>query len=126
MDDALLPDAPVLHPDAASYRFLEGRGERPAPPHPNQQGHVIESHGDVDAAFARAARIFEHEFATPRVHQAALEPRAAVVWLEADRVRVVSTNKAPFNLRDQMAASLGLAKDRHSGHTGTVGRDLAS
>ncbi len=124
MDDALRPDAPVLHPDAASYRFLEGRGERPAPPHPNQQGHVIESHGDVDAAFARAARIFEHEFATPRVHQAALEPRAAVVWLEADRVRVVSTNKAPFNLRDQMAASLGLAKDRIVVDNGTIGGDF--
>ena len=124
MDDALRPDAPVLHPDAASYRFLEGRGERPTPPHPNQQGHVVESHGDVDAAFARAARIFEHEFATPRVHQAALEPRAAVVWLEADRVRVVSTNKAPFNLRDQMAASLGLAKDRIVVDNGTIGGDF--
>jgi len=72
----------------------------------------VESHADVDAAFARAARIFEHEFATPRIHQAALEPRAAIVRLEGDRVRVVSTNKAPFNLRDQMAATLGLAKER--------------
>jgi CO/xanthine dehydrogenase Mo-binding subunit len=124
MDDALRSDAQVLHPDAATYRFLEGRGERPAVPHPNHQGHVAESHGDVDAAFARAARIFEHEFATPRIHQAALEPRAAVVWLEADRVRVVSTNKAPFNLRDQMAASLGLAKDRIVVDNGTIGGDF--
>ena len=65
--EALRPDAPVLHPDAATYRFLEGRGPRPAVPHPNHQGHVVESHGDVDAAFARAARIFEHEFTTPRI-----------------------------------------------------------
>src|SRR5438067_2018685 len=73
MDAALRPDAAVLHPDAASYRFLEGRGERPPVPHPNQQGHVVETHGDVEAAFARAARIFEHEFTTPRIHQAPLE-----------------------------------------------------
>jgi CO/xanthine dehydrogenase Mo-binding subunit len=124
MDDALLADAAVLHPDAATYRFLEGRGERPAVPHPNHQGHVIESHGDVDAAFASAARIFEHEFATPRIHQAALEPRAAIVWLEEDRVRVVSTNKAPFNLRDQMAATLGLAKERIVVDNGTIGGDF--
>jgi len=124
MDDALRPDAPVLHPDAATYRFLEGRGERPAVPHANHQGHVVETHGDVDAAFARAVRTFEHEFATPRIHQAALEPRAAVVWLEGDRVRVVSTNKAPFNLRDQMAASLGLAKDRIVVDNGTIGGDF--
>ena len=124
MDEALWPDAPALHPDAATYRFLEGRGDRPAVPHRNHQGHVVESHGDVDAAFARAARIFEHEFATPRIHQAALEPRAAIVWLEKDLVRVVSTNKAPFNLRDQMAATLGLAKERIVVDNGTIGGDF--
>ena len=124
MDDALRPDAPVLHPDAASYRFLEGRGERPAVPHPNQQGHVVESHGDVDAAFARAARIFEHQFTTPRIHQAALEPHAAVVWLEGERVRVISTNKAPFNLRDQLAATLRLPKERIVVDNGMIGGDF--
>ena len=126
MDAALRPNAAVLHPDAAAYRFLEGRGERPPVPHPNQQGHVVETHGDVEAAFARAARIFEHEFTTPRIHQAPLEPRAAIVWLEADRVRVVSTNKAPFNLRDQMAATLGLAKDRIVIDNGTIGGDFGA
>jgi CO/xanthine dehydrogenase Mo-binding subunit len=124
MAAALAPDAPALHPDAATYRFLEGRGERPPVAHPNQQGHVVETHGDVDGAFARAARIFEHEFTTPRIHQAALEPHAAVVWLEGDRVRVVSTNKAPFNLRDQMAATLGLAKERIVVDNGTIGGDF--
>jgi CO/xanthine dehydrogenase Mo-binding subunit len=124
MSDALRPDAPVLHPDGATYRFLEGRGERPAVTHPNHQGHVVESHGDVGAAFARAARIFDHEFATPRIHQAALEPRAAIVWLEGDRVRVVSTNKAPFNLRDQMAATLGLTKEQIVVDNGTIGGDF--
>ena len=126
MEDALRADAPALHPDAATYRFLEGRGERPAVPHPNHQGHVTESHGDVDAAFARAARIFEHEFTTPRIHQAPLEPRAAIVWLEGDRVRVVSTNKAPFNLRDQMAATLGLVRERIIVDNGTIGGDFGA
>jgi CO/xanthine dehydrogenase Mo-binding subunit len=124
MEEALRSDAPALHPDAATYRFLEGRGDRPAVPHTNHQGHVVESHGDVAAAFARAARIFEHEFETPRIHQAALEPRAAIVWLERDLVRVVSTNKAPFNLRDQMAATLGLAKERIVVDNGTIGGDF--
>jgi CO/xanthine dehydrogenase Mo-binding subunit len=124
MDDALRPDAPALHPDAAAYRFLEGRGARPAVPHPNHQGHVVESLGDVDEAFARATRVFEHDFVTPRIHQAALEPHAAVVWLEGDRVRVISTNKAPFNLRDQMAATLGLPKERIVVDNGTIGGDF--
>ena len=124
VDAALRADAPALHPDAATYRFIEGRGARPAVPHPNHQGFVVESHGDLAAAFARAARIFEHEFSTPRIHQAALEPHAAVVWLEGDRVRVVSTNKAPFNLRTQMAATLGLEEDRIVIDNGTIGGDF--
>jgi CO/xanthine dehydrogenase Mo-binding subunit len=124
LEDALRADAPALHPEAATYRFLEGRGARPTVPHPNHQGHVVESHGDVDAGFARAARIFEHEFTTPRIHQAALEPRAAIVWLEGDRVRVISTNKAPFNLRDQMAATLGLPKEQIVVDNGTIGGDF--
>ena len=124
VDDALRADAPALHPEAATYRFLEGRGARPAVPHPNHQGHVVESHGDVDAAFMRAARIFEHEFTTPRIHQAALEPRAAIVWLDGDRVRVISTNKAPFNLRDQLAATLGLPKEQIVVDNGTIGGDF--
>jgi CO/xanthine dehydrogenase Mo-binding subunit len=124
MADALKPDAPVLHPESAGYKFIEGRGARPAVPHPNHQGYVREEHGDVDAAFAGATRVFEHEFETPRIHQAALEPRAAVVWLEGDSVRVVSTNKAPFNLRNQMAASLGLAPERIVIDNGTIGGDF--
>src|SRR5437763_367089 len=80
----------------------------------------------VETGRARAPRIFEHEFTTPRIHQAPLEPRAAIVWLEGDRVRVVSTNKAPFNLRDQMAATLGLAKDRIVVDNGTIGGDFGA
>lgn len=124
MAEALRDDASVLHPEAGSYRFLEGRGERPAAPHPNHQGHVAESHGDVDAAFARATRVFEHEFATPRIHQAALEPHACIVWIEGDRVRVVSANKAPFNLRDQLAATLGVDRERIVVDNGAIGGDF--
>lgn len=124
-EQAVAPGAPALHPDSASYRFLEGRGPRPSGPHPNHQGYVTESHGgDVDAAFAGAAQIFEHTFTTPRIHQLALEPHAAVVWIEDDRVHVISTNKAPFNLRDQLAAGLGLAPERIVVDSGPIGGDF--
>src|SRR5256712_3830168 len=124
MDVALRADARALHADRGPYRFLEGGRERPAAPPPNERVQVVESHGAVGAACARAARIFEHESPTPRIHQAALEPRGAIVWLEKDLVRVVSTNKAPFNLRDQMAATLGLAKDRIVVDNGMIGGDF--
>ncbi|HET8567714.1 MAG TPA: xanthine dehydrogenase family protein molybdopterin-binding subunit, partial [Candidatus Limnocylindria bacterium] len=47
---ALAPDAPVLHPGRASYRFL--RPGRPTFPHPNMQGYALHEHGDVAAGLA--------------------------------------------------------------------------
>jgi CO/xanthine dehydrogenase Mo-binding subunit len=119
---ALAPDAPVLHPDASEERVLGG--ERRPVPHPNVQGHAIHEHGDLAAGFAAAARIFEHVFDVPRVFQGFIEPRAALVWLEGDVVRIVTTNKAPFALRDQMAATLGIPKERIVLETHSIGGDF--
>lgn len=119
---ALADGAAVLHPDAASYRFL--RGERPVFPHPNHQGHAVHEHGDVLAGFARAAHVFEHTFRTARTHQGYIEPRAAVVWLDGATVRVISTNKSPFALRDQLAAALELDRTTIVVDTPHVGGDF--
>lgn len=119
---ALAPDAPVLHPDAAEYRIL-GVVRSPVP-HPNVQGHQVHEHGDVAAGFARAARVFEHEFVIPRVHQAYIEPRASLVWLEGELVHVITTNKSPFSLRDQLAATIGILAERIVVHTPHVGGDF--
>jgi CO/xanthine dehydrogenase Mo-binding subunit len=121
-DDALAPDAPVLHPDAAEYAFL--RGTRDSRPHPNVQGHARYEHGDVDAGFATAARVFEHEFDVARIFPGALEPRAAVVWLEGDTIHVKSTNKSPFALRGQMASGLGVPPEKIVIDAGFIGGDF--
>jgi CO/xanthine dehydrogenase Mo-binding subunit len=121
-DGALAPGAPVLHPDAAEEHVLGG--SRPAVPHPNAQGHAVHEHGDLAAGFAAAERVFEHVFDVPRVFQAFLEPRAALVWLEGDVVRVITTNKAPFALRDQMAATLGVPKEKIVLETYSIGGDF--
>jgi CO/xanthine dehydrogenase Mo-binding subunit len=116
------PDAPVLHPDAERYAFLGGT--RSPRPHPNVQGHAVREHGDVGAGFAAAHRVYEHTFTVPRVHQAYLEPRAALVWLDGDAVRVVTTNKAPFALRQHMSKSLGIPESRIVVDAGHIGGDF--
>ena len=110
--EALEPDAPVLHPDAAGYETV--RGPRTLPSHPNAQGDVVAgaSPDDVAAAFAAADRVFEHTFRTPRQHQGYIEPHGAVVWFEDDVCHVISTNKAPFTLRTQLAAATGHPAER--------------
>ncbi|HEY6960080.1 MAG TPA: xanthine dehydrogenase family protein molybdopterin-binding subunit [Candidatus Limnocylindria bacterium] len=119
---ALDPDAPVLHPDADAYPFLQATREPRA--HPNLQGGVVHEHGDLAAGFAKASRVFEHTFEVPRVHHAYIEPRAALVWFEGDVVHVVTTNKAPFSLRDQMAVTLGMPPEKIVVHTPHVGGDF--
>jgi CO/xanthine dehydrogenase Mo-binding subunit len=119
---ALASDAPVLHPDAGEYAYLGGA--RPVRPHPNVQGHVVHEHGDLAAGFQSAAAVFEHEFTVPRVHPAYIEPRASLVWLEGDTVHVVTTNKAPFSLREQMAVTIGVPAARIVVDTPHVGGDF--
>lgn len=119
---ALASDAPVLHPDADDYTMLQATRDRRS--HPNVQGHATHEHGDVAAGFARAAHVFEHSFEVPRVHHAYIEPRASLVWLEGETIHVVTTNKAPFSLRDQMAATLGIPPEQIVVHTPHVGGDF--
>ena len=121
-DAALAAGVPTLHPDAATYVFLGGtRAERP---HPNVQGRAVHEHGDVDAGFRASHKVYEHTFTLPRTHQAYIEPRATLVWLDGDTVRVVSTNKAPFALRQHMSVALGIPEARIVVDAGHIGGDF--
>src|SRR3989442_13177063 len=53
-----------------------------------------------------------------------MEPHATLVWLDGDVVRVVSTNKAPYGLRQQMAACLGLPEEKIVVDAGYIGGDF--
>jgi len=112
-DDALRADAPILHPDADSYAYF---GTRPQLPHPNMQGQLVVtvgSHAARAEAFSSAHRVFEHTFSTPRQHQGHVEPHACLVWIDSEGVvHVVSTNKTPFSLRQQMARTIGLPEEQ--------------
>ncbi|MGH2406522.1 MAG: xanthine dehydrogenase family protein molybdopterin-binding subunit, partial [Candidatus Limnocylindrales bacterium] len=125
IEDAMRADAPVLHPDAATYAYLGGR--RPPVPHLNVQGHTrtIKGAADTEAALARADRVFEHRFTTARQHQGHLEPHGAAVWIGADGlVHVLTTNKSPFSLRNQLATSFGIPPATIEVDSGHIGGDF--
>jgi CO/xanthine dehydrogenase Mo-binding subunit len=103
---ALAPDAPVLHPRFSDYHALN-RPEGPLP-HPNLQGYSLVTKGDVERGFAEADHVFEDTYTAPRQHQGYLEPHGCVVWFEEQgQVRVRTTNKSPFALRQQLATVTG-------------------
>jgi CO/xanthine dehydrogenase Mo-binding subunit len=122
---ALAEGAPILHPDADGYAYLGGQ-RRPVD-HPNVQGQVLVRKGDpdIERALARAERVFEHTFTTPRQHQGYIEPHATVVWIDADGlVHVVTTNKAPFGFRAQMARTIGVPPERIVVDSAFIGGDF--
>src|SRR5690606_6889754 len=90
------------------YRYLGG--ERRPVPHPNVQGRMLVKRGaeEIEDVFASAARVFEHTYRTPRHHPGYIEPHATLVWIEDEIVHVVTTNKGPYGLRGQLAATTGL------------------
>ena len=88
---------------------------------------IIARKGDPEAAFAKAERIFEHTFTTPRTHGGYIEPRATLVWIDdAGALHVLSTNKSPFALRDQLAMMTGLPKDKVVIHPSFIGGEFGA
>jgi len=124
--DALADDGPILHQHPDRYAYFGG--PRPAVPHPNVQGQLVVTVGtDAEraAAFSGAHRVLEHTFRTPRQHQGHIEPHACAVWIEADgTVRVVSTNKTPFTLRQQMSQTIGVPEDQIVVDSAFIGGDF--
>lgn len=127
-EEALQPEAPILHPDRTGYFYAAFAGQ-PHPPvaHPNIQGEEHHRKGaeDLEPLFAAAHRVFEYRFTTPRLHAGHIEPRAALVWVDEDgTVHVISGNKGPFLLRDIMANTIGIPKERIIVEPSGIGGDF--
>jgi CO/xanthine dehydrogenase Mo-binding subunit len=101
-EDALNPDAPVLHPDYATYR-----GANPGP-WANSYAYSKSERGDLDAGFAEADEIVERVYTTQRVHQGYMETQAVAVEATGDLVQVWAASKVPYNLRDSLATAVGI------------------
>ena len=122
---ALEPDALILHEHPEKYPFMFPK--RPQQRHKNIQGYGVTQIGDVEAGLAASDRVFEHVFTTPRYHGGYIEPRATLVWIdEAALMHVVSTNKSPFSLREQLSVTTGLPKERIVVHPSYVGGDFGA
>jgi CO/xanthine dehydrogenase Mo-binding subunit len=123
--EALAEGAPILHPDWESHKYFGGKPF--VPPHPNLQGYHLTTKGekDIESVFSQAARVFEHTFELARVHQGYMEPHATAVWIdEAGVAHFVSTNKTPFVLRGQLAASFGIPDDKIAVDSQYIGGDF--
>lgn len=123
--EALKPSAPLIHEDRGKYKnspkLPEGVSSH------NLQSYVRWKNGELDAGFARAARIFEHTFRTPLSHHGYIEPCACTVQAHDDgRVEVWASNKGPWGLREQMAEDFGVPQEKIKIHIVHVGGDFGA
>ncbi|MPZ47943.1 MAG: molybdopterin-dependent oxidoreductase [Dehalococcoidia bacterium] len=131
VEEALTAEAPLLHPDFNSYR-----GVRPGPAQPgvrgvfeqeaasNAYGHQVIERGDLEKGFAEADLVIENTYVTQRVHQAYLEPHTVLIHVDGDDVHAWGSSKAPFGMRDSLAAAVGLEPERIVVHPTLVGGDF--
>jgi CO/xanthine dehydrogenase Mo-binding subunit len=107
--EAMTPDAPLLHPDYASYSGPPTM----APELKNIQSVMRAAKGDLERGFAEADEIFENTFRTQMVHQGYIEPRACLVEIDAEgRVQVWFCHQSSFKVRRWMAAHLGMSEEK--------------
>lgn len=75
-----------------------------------QPQKVVRSIGDVDAAFATAAKIHEAEYYLPHLAHATMEPPAAVADYRNGKVTTWAATQNPQAVRDTVASAVGIAK----------------
>ncbi|MPZ16265.1 MAG: molybdopterin-dependent oxidoreductase, partial [Chloroflexi bacterium] len=125
---ALMPGAPLVHPDAASYGLTVDPAGAPGAalaPGPNISSSHMQRFGDLERGFVQADRIFEHTFTIPAVHQGYLEPHACLVRAEATgQMDVWLTNKSPFFTREDLSQATGVPERQVRVHLAPLGGEF--
>jgi CO/xanthine dehydrogenase Mo-binding subunit len=107
--EAMAPEAPLLHPGLADYKGLLHKIDAPS----NVFVHLTWKKGVVEEGFRQSDLVVENTYTVPAVHQAYIEPHCSLVRINSDgSADIWSSNKSPFNLRDQVGSALQVAPAR--------------
>lgn len=104
VDEALKPDAPLIHNDI----FTEGLAEKPTKPS-NFNKYAEYGHGDLEAGFAAADVIIEKSYKTEQTHQGYIEPHSCLASVSSDgSAEMWVCTQGHFVYRNQCATLLGM------------------
>lgn len=103
LDDALAPDAPLVHDGPIRPGLFHGLGHLP-----EREGNVCYRYGidrgDVAAAFAQADIVVEGEYTFPGVYQYAMETHTVIADVARAGITIWATCQHPFLVRAEIAA----------------------
>jgi CO/xanthine dehydrogenase Mo-binding subunit len=98
IDDAIKPDAPILH----EFNKFEGKPS-------NITGKLEVKKGDIVEGFKHAEVVIERTFTTRPVHQGYIEPHACLVSVAADgKTTIWSSSQGQFMVRAMTAYLAGM------------------
>src|SRR5258707_2840787 len=98
IDDAIKPDAPILH----EFMKFEGKPS-------NIDGRIEVKKGDIIKGFAEAEIVIERSFTTRPVHQGYIEPHACLISVGADnKTTIWSSSQGQFMVRAMTAYLTGI------------------
>jgi putative selenate reductase molybdopterin-binding subunit len=98
---AMQPGAPVIHDEPDAWKIHDAQR--------NIAIHIDVHHGDVDAALASAAHVYESEYRVHQVQQVSIEPHVVLSWWdEDDRLVIRTSTQVPFHVRRMIAPLIGL------------------
>jgi len=97
-EEALAADAPLLYEEWGT----------------NQAFRWQNSHGDVDATFATAAKVVELRLVNQRLIPSAMEPRAVVARYDAatDQLTIWTSTQIPHGIKNEVAPVLGIDPEK--------------
>ncbi len=106
-EQALQPDAPLVHKDWASYEADENLARDG-----NVLGHSTIVKGDAQQAMAQADVVVKGRYLADGSHGVPIEPRAVVAQWQGDRVTVWSSTQTPFAARSGVAETLNIPESK--------------
>jgi putative selenate reductase molybdopterin-binding subunit len=77
----------------------------------NEAAPQVQRRGDIEGGLESADRSFEDRYTTAFVHNAQMEPRAAVAAWDGDKLTIYTPTGGIANCRTDMARDLGIAPD---------------
>src|SRR3954467_10606651 len=100
IDDALKPDAPILH----DFVKFEGKPS-------NIAGRLEVKKGDIAKGFEEAEVVIERSFTTRPVHQGYIEPHACLTSVAADnKTTIWSSSQGQFMVRAMTSYLIGITQ----------------
>lgn len=98
LEQALAPDAPLVHTDRSG----------------NVCGHERVERGDVAEGFARSDHVFEHRFTFPMIYHYSMEPHGVIADYRDDGIRLWSSAQHPFLVQADLARIFGFPASKVS------------